>query len=122
MMGTDAPRVRKEISARSEPLGVARKGKKPMKRKIESMAVAAHNSAALLALPDCVFLQENGRCSRLNREACAGEDCSFLTTHERSDQGRYKWASRLSALSEARQSEIAKKYYGGTKPWKNESR
>ena len=80
-----------------------------MKRKIESMAVAAHNSAALLALPDCVFLQENGRCSRLNREACAGEDCSFLTTHERSDQGRYKWASRLSALSEARQSEIAKK-------------
>lgn len=90
-----------------------------MKRKTESIAVASHNSAALLSLPDCIFLQENGRCSRLDRNFCAGESCSFVTLRDKSDEGKSKWAKRLSALSEKQQNEIAKKYYGGTRPWKN---
>lgn len=90
-----------------------------MKRKTESMAVAAHNSAALLSLPDCIFLQENGKCSRLSLDFCTGNTCSFLTSHNKSDEGKSKWAQRLSALSEKQQSDIAKKYYGGTKPWKD---
>jgi len=113
------PADRNINSARSEPCrrGTERMGE--MKRKIESMAVAAHNSATLLTLPDCIFLQENGRCSRLDRDFCAGEECSFLTSHLQSDEGKSKWATRLSALSEQQQNEIAKKYYGGTKPWKS---
>lgn len=90
-----------------------------MRRKTESMAIAAHNSAALLTLPDCVFLQENGRCSRLDRDFCAGESCTFLTSPTKSNEGKSKWATRLSTLSERQQNEISKKYYGGTKPWKN---
>ena len=89
-----------------------------MKRKTESRAIAAHNSAALLKLPDCVFLQENGRCSRLNRNFCTGEGCSFLTSQLKSNEVKSKWATRLSTLSEQQQNRIAKKYYGGTKPWK----
>lgn len=89
-----------------------------MKRKTESMAVASHNSVALLSLPDCVFLQENGRCSRLTLDLCAGERCSFLIPPERSDEGRGRWARRLCALSEQQQDKIAKKYYGGKRPWK----
>ncbi len=92
-----------------------------MKRKTESMAVASHNSATLLTLPDCLFLQENGRCSRLERNLCVGEECSFLTSRLQADEGKSKWATRLSALSEQKQNEIAKKYYGGAKPWKNEA-
>ena len=91
-----------------------------MKRKMESGAIAAHNSAALLRLPDCIFLQENGRCSRLEHSFCVGETCSFLTSHLKSDEGKSKWAVRLSALSEQKQNEIAKKYYGGKRPWKDE--
>ena len=89
-----------------------------MKRKDESMAIAAHNSAALLKLPDCIFLQENGKCTRLNCDFCRGIECSFLTTHARANEGKSKWSTRLSGLSEHQQTEISKKYYGGTKPWR----
>ena len=88
-----------------------------MKRKTESIAVASHNSAALLTLPDCLFLQENGKCSRLDRNFCVGERCSFLTSRLQTGDEKSKWASRLSSLSEQKQNEIAKKYYGGAKPW-----
>ncbi len=120
MMGEDAPISNDAKSARSEPCRRGTERMEYMNRKTESMAVAAHNSAALLKLPDCVFLQENGRCSRLDRDFCTGQKCSFLTSHSKSEEGKSKWASRLSALGEHQQNEIAKKYYGGKRPWKDE--
>ncbi|MGN0587608.1 MAG: hypothetical protein ACI4JF_10010 [Oscillospiraceae bacterium] len=38
--------------------------------------------------------------------------------HTDENSARNHWRSRLSALSEAEQRRISKKYYGGAMPWK----
>lgn len=72
----------------------------------------------MLSLPDCRFLTENGTCGRLNISHCAGEKCKFLN-REANHTDINVWSSRLSLLSEEEQMKIARKYYGGKRPWKD---
>lgn len=73
----------------------------------------------MLSLPDCRFLNEKGGCERLSFSRCAGEKCTFLSPRTRSSD-MSSWKSRLSLLSEEEQMKIAKKYYGGKRPWKGD--
>ena len=66
----------------------------------------------------CVFLGANGACEKLNQKVCPTGGCSFKVLPEEEEGKRESWAKRLSALDEARQKEIAKKYYGGGRPWR----
>ncbi|MBQ9783778.1 MAG: hypothetical protein IJW44_04590 [Clostridia bacterium] len=69
--------------------------------------------------PDrCVFLGANDTCEKLNQKVCPVGGCSFQVLPGEEEQKRESWAKRLSALDEARQKEIAKKYYGGGRPWR----
>lgn len=72
----------------------------------------------MLSLPDCRFLTENGTCGRLNISHCTGEKCKFLN-REANHADINVWSSRLSLLSEEEQMKIARKYYGGKRPWKD---
>ena len=72
----------------------------------------------MLSLPDCRFLTEKGTCGRLNISHCAGEKCKFLN-REASHTDINMWSSRLSLRSEEEQMKIARKYYGGKRPWKD---
>lgn len=72
----------------------------------------------MLSLPDCRFLNEKGGCERLSIPRCTGGKCSFISmSSDRPDQS--SWRTRLSLLSEEEQIRIAKKYYGGKRPWKD---
>lgn len=71
----------------------------------------------MLSLPDCRFLNEKGGCERLSIPRCTGGKCSFLyTASDSADMSG--WRARLSLLSEEEQVRIARKYYGGKRPWK----
>lgn len=72
----------------------------------------------LLHLPDCRFLNEKGGCEQLSFSRCTGEKCTFFSPEERSPD-LSGWKSRLSLLSEEEQARIARKYYGGKRPWKD---
>ncbi|MGN0638858.1 MAG: hypothetical protein ACI4J0_10840 [Huintestinicola sp.] len=72
----------------------------------------------MLSLPDCRFLNEKGGCERLSFSRCTGEKCTFFSPGK-SGTDLSGWKSRLSLLSEEEQSRIAKKYYGGKRPWKD---
>lgn len=79
------------------------------------------NSAAqddLLDLPDCSSLTEKGGCSLLNINHCTGQGCRFIHTTEDEKRAVTHWRNRLLALSNDEQTKIAKKYYGGSMPWK----
>lgn len=73
----------------------------------------------LLSLPDCRFLNEKGGCERLSFSRCAGEKCTFYSPEAHSSDLSSR-RSRLSRLSEEEQLRIAKKYYGGKRPWKGD--
>ena len=66
----------------------------------------------------CVFLSADGGCEKLNQKECPVGGCSFQVLPGEEEQKREYWAKRLSALDEVKQKEIAKKYYGGGKPWR----
>jgi len=68
-------------------------------------------------LPECRFLNENGGCDRLSRPKCIGESCTALSASQNTES----WKKRLSALSEEEQKKIAKKYYGGKRPWQKDN-
>ena len=72
----------------------------------------------MLSLPDCRFLTEKFTCGRLNISHCTGENCTLLS-REASHTDINVWSSRLSLLSEEEQMKIARKYYGGKRPWKD---
>lgn len=63
-------------------------------------------------------LTRKGTCGRLNISHCAGEKCKFLN-REANHTDINVWSSRLSLLSEEEQMKIARKYYGGKRPWKD---
>ena len=65
----------------------------------------------------CVFMAENGQCEKLNNTKCGPGGCSFMILPGEEEQKRIHWVKRLSALDEAKQTEIAKKYSGGSRPW-----
>jgi hypothetical protein len=72
----------------------------------------------MLNLPDCRFLTEKGGCEKLNISRCSGDKCTFLSLEDdKADMSG--WKLRLSLLSEDEQMKIAKKYYGGKRPWKS---
>ena len=74
-------------------------------------------SAELLRLPDCGGLLENGKCRWLNVPSCLGAGCSFYQGFN----SQTKSKMRLRALDDATQERIARKYYGGTRPWLNDN-
>ena len=72
-----------------------------------------YSSAELLKMPDCAGLLENGKCRWLQITECVGENCAYY--REVSSQGKAE--ARLCSLDEDTQERIAKKYYGGFRPW-----
>lgn len=72
----------------------------------------------LSKFPDCCALTERGRCTRLELYICQGNECTFKrTSREDSDSLEHVY-QRISSLDISMQMHIAKKYYGGTMPWK----
>ncbi len=82
------------------------------------MAILTRNSnSELLELPNCAGLSEAGECYWLNIPACQGESCPFKHTKEERITTLKFIKNRLATLDETTQSNISKKYYGGTQPW-----
>ncbi|MDD4164104.1 MAG: hypothetical protein PHD46_05065 [Eubacteriales bacterium] len=75
----------------------------------------------LLHLPDCLYLTERGKCEKLSIEDCQGEKCSFFQTPTENALQKQRWAEQLSSLDDCLQKKIAKKYYAGSMPWKEEA-
>ncbi len=80
-------------------------------------ALTRYSNAELLKLPDCGGLLENGKCKWLNVPACTGAGCSYYRKMG-SEQRAY---TRLRTLDEKAQERISKKYYNGTRPWREQA-
>lgn len=76
-------------------------------------ALTRYSNPELLKLPDCEGLLENGKCRWLDIPKCSGIKCSYY----RNTCSREKAQERLCSLDEAMQAHIARKYYGGSRPW-----
>ena len=61
--------------------------------------------------PDSFGLLEKGPCSCLDVANCLGKKCSCY------HNSRIRAFARLRSLDEKKQEHIAKKYYGGRRPW-----
>lgn len=71
----------------------------------------------LLELPNCAGLSDTGKCCWLSINSCQGHSCPFKKSRETQDNSTRAVESRLSALDEENQEKIARKYYGGNRPW-----
>ncbi len=69
-------------------------------------------------LPDCIHLNERGKCRFLKTENCLGSKCSFATTRQNIAEKEMLCAERLCSLPAEKQIKISKKYYDGKMPWK----
>jgi len=76
-------------------------------------ALTRFSNPELLKLPDCEGLLENGTCSWLRVPVCGGSDCRYYNE----SASLKKAQARLRSLDEEDQERIARKYYGGTRPW-----
>ena len=76
-------------------------------------ALNRYSNTELLKLPDCAGLLENGGCKWLNVPKCNGRECPYYKKINSSEKAQ----ERLCSLDEATQERIAKKYYGGFRPW-----
>ena len=65
----------------------------------------------------CIYCTKRNDCSVLSVKKCLGEKCSFYETSEENLHSNDAWSKRMNALDSVKQTEIAKKYYGGKKPW-----
>ena len=74
----------------------------------------------MLELPNCVSLSEYGRCGRLNILKCLGRNCPFKRNSQEEKDSQERWHQQLLSLSKSTQLETAKKYYGGSMPWKDQ--
>lgn len=83
------------------------------------MASLTRNSnAELLYLPDCSGLLENGKCRWLSVSICLGLKCTHYKGVGSLGENRLEKAqARLRSLDEKTQEHIARKYYGGSRPW-----
>lgn len=59
------------------------------------------------------ILHGKKRLLRFKRKKCLGEKCSFYETSEEKLHSNDAWSKRINALDSVKQTEIAKKYYGG---------
>lgn len=66
---------------------------------------------------NCRGYTGDGKCCLLNVALCQKERCPFFNTQAECDKAE----RRLSELTDEQQKHIAKKYYGGKKPWLKES-
>lgn len=73
-------------------------------------------------LPDCIHLNERGKCRFLKTENCLGDKCSFAITVQKIAEKETLCAERLCSLPEDKQVKISKKYYSGKMPWKKEGK
>lgn len=71
-------------------------------------------------LPDCIYLDERGKCRFLKTDTCLGKECSFVATVQSIAEKETLCAERLCSLSEEKQVRISKKYYNGKMPWKKD--
>lgn len=67
----------------------------------------------------CIYCTERNDCSVLSVKKCLGEKCSFCETSEEKLHSNDAWSKRMNALDSVKQTEIAKKYYGGKNRGKN---
>jgi len=91
-----------------------------MQTKIDYFKTDQLSNTDMLNFPDCISLSERGKCERLNISTCQGKNCTFLRTYRDITEQKLRWAKRLSDLGEDDQIKIAKKYYSGTMPWRQE--
>jgi len=75
--------------------------------------LSQYSSADLLKQLDCAGLLGSGKCRWLQITECAGKNCA----HYRKASSQAKAETRLCSLGEETQERIAKKYYGGFRPW-----
>lgn len=71
----------------------------------------------LLELPNCAGLSDTGKCFWLSINSCQGYSCPFKKTRETQENSIKAVENRLSELDEENQERIARKYYGGKRPW-----
>ncbi len=83
------------------------------------MALMSNSTNVKSLLPECRSRNENGGCELLNVTVCKGSSCSFAGSGEDEEAALIRWRNRLVSLSDAEQTKISKKYYGGSMPWKN---
>jgi hypothetical protein len=80
--------------------------------------MASYNFPDLSGFPDCIALTERGKCTRLRVPNCLGHVCTFKRSSEE-DRDSIQYANqRLSSLDASIQKRIARKYYGGSMPWR----
>ncbi len=85
-----------------------------VQKKVIGMTSLERNSdTELLMLPDCAGLLENGKCKWLRVSGCLGIKCSYYQGTNSLEKAK----RRLRSLDEDTQEHIAKKYYGGYRPW-----
>lgn len=78
------------------------------------MGLSRTSNLELVTLPNCDGLRENGTCRWLSVPACIGPKCPFCSSTDSLE----KAYERLCSLDEETQQRIAKKYYGGFRPWR----
>lgn len=80
--------------------------------------MASYSFPDLSEFPDCIALTERGKCTRLRVSDCVGHKCTFKCSREE-DYDSKKYANqRLLSLDGSTQRRIARKYYGGSMPWR----
>ncbi len=69
---------------------------------------------------DCAYCGDESTCRVLTGAVCKMQRCSFYKSAAEIDAQNKAWRQKLSALESDVQQKIAKKYYGGALPWKEE--
>lgn len=81
------------------------------------MALTKYTNKEMVDYPNCHALTESGKCVWLSLSACRGAGCPFMKTEEDNRNSLEHARARLASLDEATQAHIARKYYGGKRPW-----
>lgn len=82
--------------------------------------MSIYKSPDLSKFPDCHGLSVMGKCSRLTLFYCQGKECTFKQSQKEYSVLKQSAQKRLASLSISKQIRIAKKYYDGSMPWKEE--
>jgi len=82
--------------------------------------MSIYKAPDLSKFPDCYGLSIMGKCSRLTLFYCQGKECAFKQSKEEYSVLKQSAQKRLASLSISKQIRIAKKYYGGSMPWKED--
>lgn len=84
--------------------------------------VQTRDNYNLLNYPDCIYLSEQCKCGVLNVERCIGKGCTFCKNSSQNICSKNIWKNHLNTIPQDKQSKIARTYYGGTMPWKEQQK